>query len=893
MTHDKPKAVLHVDLDGAAHIYRHHGWNYPLDHDPLFETGIANLLDFLAQNELRATLFVVADQLDHPKSRALLQRAVDAGHEIASHTLTHPELRRLGRDDRRRELVDSKARLEKELGVTVRGFRAPSYQIDRETFALLAEAGYQWDSSVFPNAKFARQLEALSIEPFPHHPLLDTPLLELPLPDSPGPVPFHPSYSILLGQWYFERGLRSHRKTGAPLVMLFHLTDFANPLPADALPRTVLDNWRAKYYTLSNLSAAEKRRRCQRMLDAVRRHYRVATTRELVAEDVRERKLVLGIATTHETSAALYRGHDCLAAISEERLDRVKFSTKYPPKLSIESVVNTAGVDPREITDVVIAGLPPGKLFKRFVANQADDTFEYHALNDYFPHANKLLYRAFAWTRSLGYRGVLGFLEEKYGIRPRLHFAPHHQCHAASAYRTAPFDDALIVTADGVGDYVSVTVASGSGGRMKLLHSIGYPHSFGQFYTACTQVLGFRANRHEGKITGLSGFGKVDPQLYDKVRSTLRGSGKGFKLDKRYYSEGIIRGWSTKALKRGEDLFETLQYRNFKAPLRRLLKGHSREDVACVFQTILEEQLVELVRPFAEQTGLRNLCLAGGVFANVKANAALFRGLGFDQVYIFPNMGDGGLSCGAALELLQAEPRPFDSVYWGPDFTEAQMEAALRAQAPAGVSFRRYDDVERVIAELLAAKKVVARFNGRMEFGPRALCNRTILYAADEPEANNWLNKRLGRTEFMPFAPVAMKEHADELFLGIQGTEHALKFMTIILDCTEFTRQKCPAIVHVDGTARPQLVTADINPSMHRILTHYHELTGVPLLVNTSYNMHEEPIVCTPEDGVRAFLDSKLDFLAMGPFVATLAGTAELPQQGTAHGARSEVEARR
>jgi carbamoyltransferase len=171
---------------------------------------------------------------------------------------------------------------------------------------------------------------------------------------------------------------------------------------------------------------------------------------------------------------------------------------------------------------------------------------------------------------------------------------------------------------------------------------------------------------------------------------------------------------------------------------------------------------------------------------------------------------------------------------------------------------------------------VVARFNGRMEFGPRALGNRSILYSASEPEANQWLNERLGRTEFMPFAPIVQAEAAPNLFKGIEGTEHACKFMTIILNCTDWTREHCKAIVHVDGTARPQFVHRDVNPTMHRILSCYAEATGIPVLVNTSFNMHEEPIVCTPQDAVRAYLDSRLDFLAAGPYLAWLE-TADEP----------------
>ena len=217
---------------------------------------------------------------------------------------------------------------------------------------------------------------------------------------------------------------------------------------------------------------------------------------------------------------------------------------------------------------------------------------------------------------------------------------------------------------------------------------------------------------------------------------------------------------------------------------------------------------------------------------------------------------------------LSAPPEPFDSVYWGSEFGEDELRDALEQVGGLRIEFRREAEIERRVAELLAQNKVIARYNGRMEFGPRALGNRSILYSTTDASANKWLNKRLNRTEFMPFAPIVMEERADDLFQNIDGARHACKFMTIILDCTEWTKQNCPAIVHVDGTARPQFVNEEINPSMYRILRHYDSITGLPILVNTSYNMHEEPIVCTPQDAVRAFLDSRLDYLALGPFLA-------------------------
>ena len=865
-----PQAAVHVDLDGADHIFHRHGWQYDYNDDPLFETGMENLLTFLEQSGIRATLFLIASVLDDPRKQDLLSEAVNRGHEVASHSLNHPSFDRLDREKKRVEIAESREKIETQLGVPVRGFRTPDYLVDRDCLELLDEYGYAYDSSAFPTSDFAKRLNTPALMDGPHRPLFDRPLMELPLPDyKPAPFPFNPSYSLVLGNSYFRFGLKRFRKTGLPLILLFHLTDFSEPLPRERLP-----GWRSKMYTLSHLSAGVKIERCQEMIDSVEQQYHITDTESLLAVHAEQPQVkapvILSISTTHETGAAVFEGKTVKAALSEERMDRVKFSTQYPPTGSIQEAIRVSGINPRDIQDVLISGLSAKQLTSHLLKGQMADFLEFHGWIDYFPHFNKLLYRSFYLYRALSYRSVLSFLERTYGIRPRLHYVEHHLCHASAAYRTAPFDDALVVTSDGVGDDISFTVYAGKKGRLEKLNEIRYPHSFGQFYTACTQVLGFRGGRHEGKITGLSGFGKVDPELYSKVKSTIRRSGPDFALDKRYYSEGIVRRFSLQRMRAGENMFDVLGYRNYKTPLKKMLEGYSREDVAAVFQTILEEEVEKVVRPYAEETGLKNLALCGGVFANVKLNHSLFSNLGMEQVYIFPAMGDGGLSIGAALEYLQTRPESFDAVYWGPEYSEEEMEKELRAAKDKGLSYRREENIEKTIAELLAQDKVIARFNGRMEFGPRALGNRTILYSTTDREANDWLNRRLRRTEFMPFAPIVMMEHAHELFEGMEGKEHALKFMTIIVDCKDWTKEHCPAIVHVDGTARPQFVNEEINPSMYKILNHYYALTGLPILVNTSYNMHEEPIVCSAKDGVRAFLTSRLDYLAIGPYLAWL-----------------------
>ncbi len=569
--HNRPPAVIHVDLDGAGDIFSAQGLNRKSQQDPLFESGLEACLDFLDRQNLTATLFVIARDLKDPRKLELLKRAVARGHEIASHSVTHPRLSECSFEQKKSEIFESKRLLEESLGTEVKGFRAPSYTIDRESFQLVCDAGYSFDSSVYPDARFARKLRIPAVLPVPFRPLLDEDTVELPLPAyRPAPFPFHPSYSQVLGGWYFNWRLKAFRTTGNPLVLLFHLADFSEPLAKKDLPSI-----RAKVFTQSHRPAAAKLEHCEKVVGRVRELYEITTTSALLESQVNnsDRNLVLGISTTHETGSALFDGHNCLAAISEERLDRVKFSTRYPPTKSIKAVLQTSGVSPGRITDVVVAGIPAMPLLGRFFKNQWADTRDFHGWIDYFPHFNKVLYRAFAWTRAVGYSRVVKFLNKTYGIKPRLHFVPHHFCHAASVYRTAPFDNSLVVTADGVGDYVSLSVSHGSDGILKLHHLIGYPHSLGQFYTACTQVLGFKANRHEGKITGLSGFGQKNSDLYEKVRSTIRRSGPGFQLDKRYYSEGIVRGFSIKKATSGESLFDAFRYRNYKTPLKRLLDG--------------------------------------------------------------------------------------------------------------------------------------------------------------------------------------------------------------------------------------------------------------------------------------------------------------------------------
>ena len=275
MSDPGPAAVVHVDLDGARAIHRAHAWSYSAERDTLFETGLARALDFFGEAGVSATFFVIAEELSNPAHRRLVERAVEEGHEVASHSFHHRGLAGLSAEKKDREIRASRTEIEDRLGAPVRGFRAPAYDIDRDCLERIADAGYAWDSSLFPSRKFAELIGAGEVPAKPHRALPDRDLLELPLPaHAPLPWPFHPCYSLILGRAWFRIGLSRFRRTGAPLVLLFHLTDFAEPVPGLS--------GRRKIFTLSHLSGEKKRARCRAMLDRVRSRYRLLTTAELL-----------------------------------------------------------------------------------------------------------------------------------------------------------------------------------------------------------------------------------------------------------------------------------------------------------------------------------------------------------------------------------------------------------------------------------------------------------------------------------------------------------------------------------------------------------------------------------------------------------------------------------
>jgi carbamoyltransferase len=569
------------------------------------------------------------------------------------------------------------------------------------------------------------------------------------------------------------------------------------------------------------------------------------------------RMIILGICDMINSGAALMKDGEIAAAVSEERLNRMKLTVGYP-RGAIAAVLAEAGVAGEEVDAVAIAQRTgyfypackpcPGWLEMRSGGMRGSLMKLGSTLS---PLVGKLEISKDVYRFAKGVAGrkrpgqFRALLERDFGIRKPATFYDHHYVHACTAYYTSDFDDCLVVTLDGGGDGCSSHVYSARGGRMELLDRTSSFDSIGNYYSYVTNLCGFKTHRHEGKITGLAGFGR--PAYVDILSRFIR------------YEDGRIRNV-------GGVAFDAAV-----AKLRQALpEGFDRADLASSIQVLLEDVVGAYVGDWLERTGHTRIAVAGGVFSNVKLNQRLAELDGVEKVFVHPAMDDGGLPLGAALAR-RHEEQPFTrggrrlaNVYFGPGFPGDAIEASARR---SGLPYRRCGNVADEIAALLAAGKVVCRFHGRMEHGPRALGNRSILYQTTDPSVNTWMNEHLRRTEFMPFAPATLKSHAAERYAGYAKADDAARFMTITFDCTEVMKRESPGVVHVDGTARPQVVDEATSPDFHAILTAYHRRTGIPSLINTSFNIHEEPIVCTPDDALRALADSSLEYLAIGDLI--------------------------
>ena len=555
--------------------------------------------------------------------------------------------------------------------------------------------------------------------------------------------------------------------------------------------------------------------------------------------------------------AALLEDGQIRYAVHEERIVRAKMATGFPRE-SIQKTLADTHTQPEQIDAIAVATV--NEFFReKAIAYDGWLLREQAPLKEVMLNVSSAVNQvlgARSWLRQSYYdlKSLLGkarrkaiqdLLRREWGFTCPIRFIDHHFAHACSAYFTSGLRNATVITMDGAGDNSSSRVYLVKEGQFRKLWNIDSFDSIGNYYAYVTHLCGFKAQKHEGKITGLAGYGR--PAYADLLRRFITYEGATTVNKKQVFYWAAV-----KAIKNA------------------LPRDFSREDLACSMQHVLEEVGSSYIGHWVDQAGCGDIALAGGVFANVKFNQRIHELGNIRSVFIHPGMGDEGLAVGAAFALaVMSNSQPdkeipatsLSDVYFGPGYSEKEIERAIGQQ---GLKAQYVKDIERRIAQLLAQGRVVARFDGRMEYGPRALGNRSILYQATDPSVNDWLNKRLKRTEFMPFAPVTLHECADQCYERLDGARYTAKFMTITFDCTDWMKKHCPAVVHVDGTARPQLIDRETNPSYYRILEEYRKITGLPSVINTSFNMHEEPIVCTPEDAIRAFKEGDLDYLALG-----------------------------
>jgi carbamoyltransferase len=544
---------------------------------------------------------------------------------------------------------------------------------------------------------------------------------------------------------------------------------------------------------------------------------------------------------THESGACLLSDGKLVTAITEERLSRKKNDGSYPFK-AIREVLRISGIAERDIDLISQAGLPPIARARRMLATQ------WQLYNDTGIVLPKRLRYALLTAKK-----IKRTLPDELQNIPHREWA-HHHCHAASAFYTSPFDRATVITLDGIGDSsICGSISLGQGDSLSRLHEFNGYYSPGILYSYITKALGFKPARHEGKITGLAAYG--DPEAcYREFKSLIEYD----RTRHQFFSKQIPALFGPGS----EDLWSI--------PLvDGLLRRFEHKDIAAALQRVLEEEVVTMVADGLEKAGAPDLVLAGGVFSNVKLNQRIREGCKVRNIYIHPGMGDDGLMVGAAYlgaEALSRErgagfKREFlKTVYLGPGFSSSEILEAARRH---GMKAEQTLHIEEDIASHLAAGRVVGRFNGRMEYGPRALGNRTIMADPRDPRINESLNQRLKRTEFMPFAPSILEEDAHLYFKDWNRDHVAARFMTMTYDVFPKAQENCRAVVHVDGTARPQIVREEDNPSYYRTIAAYKRLTGLPIVVNTSFNIHEEPIVCTPDDALRSFSTCCVDILAM------------------------------
>jgi carbamoyltransferase len=544
----------------------------------------------------------------------------------------------------------------------------------------------------------------------------------------------------------------------------------------------------------------------------------------------------------HDSSACIVRDGDLVCAIAEERVSRTKHDAGFP-RLAIQACLDFARIRPEQLDEVCFGWTTAGPGFRHDLKCLATGGFPLTYLNV----LTTTLYFLSSWHQEGGakaFRQVFG------SVKARMRFVDHHLAHAISAYAYSGFEDSAVVVMDGRGAWEATSIWQGSKGRLKHVLTIPYPDSLGLFYSEFTSYLGFQRNSDEWKVMGLAPYGEP-----------------GVKLDAFIAPEkSPYRVNARRLFGNGNGSFSGLipLLGPARAPESEIEARH--KNVAYSVQDACELAMMSVVRLAVEKTHCRNLCLAGGVALNSKGNGKIAASGLVDKIFVQPAASDDGVALGAALAPYLENGgclpnRAMRHAYLGPAFDDAAIETALRTYK---LSYTRLDDPAATAAELLSQGKILGWFQGRMEFGPRALGSRSILADPRDPEMTTRVNNAVKFREWWrPFAPSLKKEAADAYLENVTDSP----FMILTAQVRREKRRVIPAVTHVDGSTRPQTVEKEINPLYWRLLDEFEQRTGVPVIMNTSFNLRGEAIVHTPTDAVRTFFSSGMDALVIGNFL--------------------------
>jgi carbamoyltransferase len=578
---------------------------------------------------------------------------------------------------------------------------------------------------------------------------------------------------------------------------------------------------------------------------------------------------ILGINAYHgNASAAIVCEGRLIAAVEEERFNRVKYAAGFPAQ-AIRYCLKEAGLTLGEIDHVAVPRDPYARLATKL----------YYAAR--MPSFARERVKVLAKFTGIPEALAQVFESDPKKLKAKFHRVEHHQAHLASSFFVSPFERAALLSADGLGDFASTMWGTGSGSRMKIDGAIAFPHSLGLFYSGVTQYLGFPKFGDEYKVMGLAAYGEPEQMeaFREIVRFDARSNGNGFRLGLDYFTHhrsGPEMSWAEadKTPTLGKMFSEEMPKRLGPARAGEEPLEQRHRNLAASLQARLEEVYLGMLKKLGKRTGLKAVCLAGGVAFNCVANGKIFEATPFEKVYVHPAAGDAGLAVGAAYYVWHqklGKPRSFvmDHAYWGPGYSREEIRNAIDSNGMMQRGFRVVEMAEQELvrntAAIIADGKILGWFQGRCEWGPRALGNRSIVADPRRPEMKEILNRRIKHREsFRPFAPSILAEATGDYF----EKSHASPFMTLAYPVRAEKRGAIPAPTHVDGTGRLQTVTREANPRYHALISAFRDLTGVPVVLNTSFN-DNEPIVCRPEEAIDCFLRTQMDALVLGDFLIT------------------------